>query len=118
MSSGTRLDAADSAPGEPFGVGDLVVVRAADRIRESLDAMGRRDGCCFMPPMYRHCGKRFRIVKVVKNVFDEGKLRMNVLKFPVYILDGVICEGRVDAFRDPCDKCCFVFWHRDWLEKG
>ena len=117
MSSGTWPERA-APPGGPLGEGERVVVRPAERIRGTLDALGRRDGIFFMPQMYSYCGKEFRVRKVVRNAFDEGKLRMNVLESPVYILEGIVCDGRVDAFRDACDKCCCIFWHRDWLERG
>ena len=55
-----------------FRVGDIVTVRSVDRIKGSVNGLNRRDGCFFMPQMFLYCGRNFRIVKVVKNVFDEG----------------------------------------------
>ena len=99
-----------------FRVGDIVTVRSVDRIKGLVNALSRRDGCLFMPQMFRYCGRNFRIVKVVKNVFDEGTLKMNTLKSPMYLLEGVICEGEYDGFRNRCDRTCHMFWHEDWLD--
>jgi hypothetical protein len=87
-----------------FREGDLVTVRPADRIRESLDTLNRRGGCLFHPPMYKYCGDRRRVVKVVRNVFDEGTRKMNILKSPMYLLEGTFCDGASETLRDRCDR--------------
>jgi hypothetical protein len=56
-----------------FRVGDMVTVRSVDRIRDSVNALGRRDGCLFMPQMFRYCGRNFLIVKVVKTCSMKGR---------------------------------------------
>jgi hypothetical protein len=99
-----------------YKVGDIVKVRDADHISKTLDSFFKCDGCLFTEQMWKYCEKDFRIIKVVKHFFDEHKQKMFRSRFPLYILEGLICDGKVEAFEQRCDHSCFLLWHEAWVE--
>ncbi len=103
-------------PGPGFQVGERVRVASADRIRQSLDDSDRADGCLPMDQMLRFCGSEFKVLRVVENVFDEHRLKMYRTNSPLYILEGIICDGIIPSFDHRCDRSCYLLWHEDWLE--
>lgn len=113
----------EEAPGPPEpgpgpgpavdGGGRHARVRAAEEIEATLDAAGARDGLAFMPEMYGHAGRRFRIRRKVERVLDLG--RYLPARSPVYILEGLHCTGAVVGEDGPCDRACRLLWHEDWL---
>lgn len=100
-----------------FNSEDLVRVRSAKSIYHNLDSLNKRDGCLFMNQMIEYCGQQFKILKVVNNFFDEYRNKMFKTKSPLYILDGLTCDGQVESFEQKCDRTCYFFWHEEWLEK-
>jgi hypothetical protein len=96
--------------------GDLVRVRSKKEICSILDDWRRYKGCSFMDEMYEYCDKRYRVLKKVQYFYDEVKQEVVKCK-DIVILDGLICSGRRKLYRDRCDRNCFLFWHKDWLEK-
>ena len=98
--------------------GDYVKVRSQESISRTLDAFNKLDGCFFMNQMYRFCGKKFLIIKVVINIFDERQCKMYKALTPLYILEDLICDGDIDSFSHRCDRSCYFLWHEDWLQKA
>lgn len=96
--------------------GDIVEVKRADEILETLDSDGALGGLPFMPEMIGCCGKRFPVYKRVVKTCYYG-LGSGMRKFgaeDVVILDGVRCSG---ADHDGCQKACSVFWREAWLRR-
>jgi len=100
-----------------FKTGDMVKVKSAESISITLDKNNKLDGCMFMNQMWDYCGQKFRVLKEVKYFFDEYKNKMYKTKFPLYVLDGLICEGISPEFKHRCDRSCYLLWHQNWLEK-
>jgi len=98
--------------------GDIVIVRPAESIRRSLDNFNKVDGCLFMNQMWEYCGQEYKALKVVNNFFDEYQDKMYKTRSPLYILDGIICDGIADEFQHRCDRSCYLLWHEEWLEKS
>lgn len=96
--------------------GDTVRVRSEKEIREMLDEWGKHRGCLFVGRMYEHCGKTYKVFKEVDYFFDEVKQRMCRCRDTV-LLEGVLCSGKQKLYAADCDRRCFYFWHKDWLEK-
>ena len=96
--------------------GDWVKVRSEKEIRRTLDDQNKYNGCRFMREMYRHCGKTYKVLKVVDYFFDEAHQKMCKCR-DIVILDGVVCSGRQRLYKVRCDRNCFFFWHLGWLEK-
>jgi len=96
--------------------GDLVEVKSASDILQTLDDKGTLDGLPFMPEMIPLCGKRFRVsLRVVKTCY-YGETN-GIRKFSsedVVLLDEVRCSG---SDHDGCQKACRIFWKEAWLRK-
>jgi len=96
--------------------GDWVKIRSKKDIRKTLDDQKRYKGCRFMREMYKHCGKTYKVLKVVDYFFDEARKKMCKCQDTV-ILDGAICNGKQRLYKVNCDRNCFFFWQTAWLEK-
>jgi hypothetical protein len=97
--------------------GDVVEVKSAAEILETLDASGALGGLPFMPEMIEFCGQRFPVSKRVVKTCYYG-LGTGMRKFAaedVVILEGVRCAG--DA-HDGCQKACTIFWREAWLRRA
>jgi hypothetical protein len=94
-----------------------VRVHTAEDIRGMLDDHEKYKGCLFIDEMFEHCGKTYKVLKEIDWFFDEAKQKMCKAKNAV-ILEGVLCSGRQRLYRVSCDRNCFFFWHKDWLEKA
>lgn len=99
-----------------FKVGDTVWVSSKEQIAETLDSQNKHEGCLFMDQMWDYCDQKFRIIRVVNYLFDEKRLKMHKSKTPLYILEGLICHGKIDSFKTRCDHSCDFFWHPAWLQ--
>lgn len=92
--------------------GEWVVVKPRDEIERTFDGMSRTRGLGFMPSMFEHCGKQFRVYKRAETIVLEGTGQTRRLKDTV-LLEGSICDG--EGF--VCDRSCFYFWKEDWLKR-
>jgi len=101
-----------------FSIGDNVRVRSKEEILRNLSPINKLEGCLMMDQMWQFCGKGFKILKVVNNFFDEYQYKMYKVRSPLYILEGLICDGVVKSFEHGCDRSCYILWHEDWLEKS
>lgn len=109
----------DNKVGPPkFNIGEIVKVRSKEEIAKSLDWFNKLDGCLFMDQMWEYCGQRFKILKIVRNFFDEYKYKMYRPRVPLYLLESLICKGEVKSFGKQCDRSCYLLWHEDWLEEN
>lgn len=99
-----------------FHVGDVVEVRSKEEISKGLDSANKLDGCLMMKQMWDYCSRRFRVLKVVENLFVEYRYKMFRSRAPLYILDGLICNGAIDESELRCDRSCYLLWHEKWLE--
>ncbi len=99
--------------------GEWVEVRRKDEILRTLDENGQLDRLPFMPEMFAHCGKRFRVYKRAHKTCDTatgaatGEYRARKMKNAVH-LDGIRCDGR---FHGGCEAGCLVFWKEAWLRR-
>lgn len=101
-----------------YSVGDVVTIRSKEDVVETINPLNKKDGCLFMEQMWNYCGKNFRILKIVKNYFDEYRFKMFKVEPPLYILKDLICDGLVESLEHGCDRSCYFLWHEDWLEKS
>jgi hypothetical protein len=100
-----------------FEPGEDVKVLEKNAIIQSLDANKMLDGVLFMDNMWQFCGKTFKILKVVRNFFNYQNEKLYRCRSPVYILDGLRCDGKSLSFDRICDKSCHLLWHQSWIEK-
>ena len=94
--------------------GDYVFVRSMDEISAALKD-GKTRGLVFMPAMSKYCGGQYKVLKVMRYMFDERNSQMR--KCNSIILEGVICDGKGQFDKEGCDRCCFFFWKEEWLKK-
>ena len=99
-----------------IGRDDMVKVRSREEINVILDEWRKHKGCSFMDQMYDHCEKKYRVLKEINYFFDEVKQKMVKCR-DIVILDGVTCSGKRTLYKEWCDRNCFLFWHKDWLDK-
>jgi hypothetical protein len=103
-------------PSSDIGPGDIVKVRSVQEILNMLDDHEKYKGCLFIDEMYEHCDKTYKVLKTANYFFDEAKQKMCKAKDSV-ILEGVVCSGRQRLYSVSCDRNCFFFWHKAWIEK-
>jgi hypothetical protein len=65
--------------------------------------------------MYQYCGTQQRVRKSMQRFLDERDYKVKKVR-GVILLENVICNGTA-AF-GACDRCCFLFWREEWLEKA
>jgi hypothetical protein len=95
--------------------GQWIEVRTIEEIAATLDDGEKLGGCLFIDEMGEYCGRRYRVLKEVESFYDETKNRMCRAK-NMFLLEGVRCSGRQRLYTVDCDRSCFFFWHRDWLQ--
>ena len=94
--------------------GDTVRVRSREEIQATLDRWKELKGCAFLEYMGPYCGTTQRVLQVMERFLDEREYRVKKCK-GIILLEGVICHGTPVFGR--CDRCCFLFWREEWLEK-
>lgn len=102
------------APASPFVQGDLVRVRTREEILSTLDPFKELKGCAFLADMYKYCGTQQRVLRSMRYFMDERDYKLKKAR-GVILLENVICNG-TPAFGE-CDRCCYLFWREEWLEK-
>jgi hypothetical protein len=115
--SGGRL--AGKTPKLSLGLqaGDLVEVRSAEEIAETLDTSGRNRGLWFDLEMVPSCGSRFRVARRVERLIDERSGRMVEMKNDCVVLDGVTCRAHYSKKRLFCPRAITPYWREIWLCK-
>ena len=98
--------------------GDLVEVRSAAEILQTLDADGALDGLPFMPEMPDFCGRRFRVAaRAEKTCVEVSPGRYDIREFQnndVVFLESLRCTG---AHHGGCQRACLLFWKTAWLRQ-
>jgi len=114
VSSPAQIKAKEFSPAVPLVDGDRVRVRSREEIQATLDPFKELKGCAFLPNMKEYCGTEQRVLKVMRTFLDERDYKVKKVRGLV-LLEDVICHG-TPAFGS-CDRCCFLFWREEWLEK-
>jgi len=102
--------------GPKFSAGEIVQIRTREEISRGLDPLSKHEGCLMMEQMWDYCGKSFKVQKVVNTLLDEYLNKMFNTKTPLYLLEGLICDGIVESYEHQCDRSCYFMWHEDWIE--
>ena len=89
-------------------------MRTRQEIDSTLDPFKELKGCAFLPEMYQYCGTEQRVLKSMQRFMDERDYKLKKVR-GVILLENVICTG-TPTF-GACDRCCFLFWREEWLEK-
>jgi hypothetical protein len=112
--SSSRQAAKEFIPVVPYNKGDLVRVRSREDIMATLDPFKELKGCAFLPEMYQYCGTQQRVLRSMQHFMDERDYKLKKVR-GVILLENIICNG-TPTF-GACDRCCFLFWREEWLER-
>ncbi len=93
--------------------GELVEVKSADEIRETLDSRGMNRGLFFMLEMWNFPGRRFRVLKRMDRLMVEATGTMRSIKNTV-LLEGTTCDGTA---HEGCEASCHHMWREVWLRR-
>ena len=92
--------------------GELVEVKMAEDISETLDQNCEFEALPFMDEMRQYCGKRLVVLKRVEKIIVEG-VGVRYLKNTV-ILKGADCSGIAHG---GCSRTCPILWKEAWLKR-
>ncbi len=96
-------------------VGERVMVKSAEAIRETLDDEGKLQGCAFTKEMWPYCGQEVVIFKRVDTFLNETNNKIQKISNTV-LLENAYCGGE-RSFGEVCDRACFLFWKEAWLKR-
>jgi hypothetical protein len=94
--------------------GELVRIRSRRAIEDTLNGDLLNRGLGFDAEMARLCGREARVARRIEKVLDEKTGRMQQMKTPCIVLDGIVCEG---ANNGSCPRAWVCFWREIWLER-
>ena len=97
--------------------GELVQVKSAEEIAETLDGNSRNRGLYFDAEMVRWCGGTFRVQSRVSRIIDERTGRMLNLPNECIILEGVACRAECSRGRLLCPREIPHYWREIWLRR-
>jgi hypothetical protein len=92
--------------------GEIVRVRSAREISDTLDEHGMLQGVPFMPEMLEYCGRTLPVFKRADRTCDqfyESRRMENAVH-----LSNVRCDGSAHG---GCQAACLVYWKEAWLER-
>jgi len=94
--------------------GELVEVKSKAEILATLHVHENNRGLSFDREMVRFCGRRFRVLRRVKQLVDEVTGKMVQTKGDCIILDGVTCES---DYHFLCPRGIYPYWREIWLRR-
>ena len=99
-------------------MGDWVKVRSYEEILETLSDGNATDGLEFVhAPMRKYCGRKLRVVKVIKHFYDESKDKVwRKRRAGTVLLEAAGCDSSQLPIGH-CDRGCLLFWNEKWLER-
>lgn len=109
-----KLEGVDLLRSGKLNTGDWVRVRSWEEIQPMLDPFKETRGCAFLEDMRKYCGTKQRVLKSMERFLDERDYKVKKVR-GVILLENVICNGTPTFGK--CDRCCFLFWREEWLEK-
>jgi hypothetical protein len=94
--------------------GDLVEVRSAAEILDTLDDDGAVEALPFMPEMVRYCGRRFTVERLADKICDTITYSGSRELTRAVLLEDLRCDG---AGHGGCQAACRLFWKEVWLKR-
>ena len=97
--------------------GEWVRVKSHREILGTCDASGKNRGMTFDPEMVPYLNRTYRVLKRVTKIINERTGRMQEMKTPCIILEGVVCQSRYSDCRLFCPRSIYPYWREIWLER-
>jgi hypothetical protein len=95
--------------------GEFVQVRSKEEIMATLDKQNRNRGLLFDFEMLTYCGGIFRVLRRVDRIIDAKTGKMQHMKHPCIILEGVACRS---DYHRLCPRAIYHYWRENWLERA
>jgi hypothetical protein len=93
--------------------GDVVEVRSAREILDTLDEDGMLEAVPFMPEMVPYCGRRFTVERRTEKLCDTISNTLQSRRLPdAVLLDDLRCDGSAHG---GCQAACRFYWKEAWL---
>lgn len=97
--------------------GDLVRVKSHQEILATCDENLINRGMSFDKEMVPYCGGTYRVLRRVTRIINERTGKMQEMKNPCIILEGVVCQARYSSCRLFCPRSIYPYWREIWLER-
>jgi hypothetical protein len=97
--------------------GEWVRVKSYKAILATCDQADKNRGMKFDAEMVPYCGRTYRVLKRATKILNEKTGRIQELKNPCIILDGVVCQSRYSECRLFCPRSIYSYWREIWLER-
>ena len=97
--------------------GEMVRVKSYRDILATCDGSNKNRGMRFDAEMVPYCGGTYRVLKRVTRLIDEMTGRMETVRNPCIVLDGVVCQARYSGCRLFCPRSIYPYWREIWLER-
>ena len=97
--------------------GEWVRVKSYKAILATCDQADKNRGMKFDAEMVPYCGRTYRVLRRATKILNEKTGKMQQLKNPCIILDGVVCQSRYSECRLFCPRSIYSFWREIWLER-
>ena len=94
--------------------GDVVCVRTAAQIAETLNKTGRNKGLWFDRDMLKRVGEQYVVRARVKRIISDATGEMLTMAAPCILLEGVDGSGEFMRF---CAQHDYLFWREVWLAR-
>lgn len=98
--------------------GEWARVKSFDAIRATCDTSNRNRGMGFDGELVPYCGGTYRVLRRVTKIINEVTGRMQGMKTPCVVLDGVVCQARYSGCRLFCPRSIYPYWREIWLERA
>jgi hypothetical protein len=97
--------------------GEWVRVKSYQAILATCDESDKNRGMKFDAEMVPYCGRTYRVLKRATKILNEKTGKLQELKNPCIILDGVVCQSRYSECRLFCPRSIYPYWREIWLER-
>lgn len=98
--------------------GEMVRVKGAQEIANTLDDNSKNRGLWFDAEMVRYCGGTYRVQQRVNQIIDEKSGKMLHFKNECIMLQGVVCQSEYSRGRLCCPRRIASYWREAWLERA
>ena len=97
--------------------GELVRVKSYREILATLNTGNYNRGLFFDAEMVPFCGGTYRVLRIVHQILEEKTGKVQRMKGPCIILEGVACQARYSTCRMFCPRSIYPYWREIWLER-
>jgi hypothetical protein len=94
--------------------GEIVEVKSAAEILETLDEHGTLESLPFMEEMLAYCGRRFTVAARTEKICDTIQFTRSLRLHDAVLLEDLRCDG---SGHDGCQAECRLYWKEAWLRR-